>query len=116
MKLGDCPNIMFTPAENPVTGRLFTERTLIICNPYLYVYIRDLVIANEASQLNQIDQNAEVAMEKLMRELMKYKPRSQQTEGERKIGPLSIRLEEHYPNPNPIKPEPDNLNDLEGSS
>lgn len=108
MKLGECPNIMFTPAMDPVSGRPFTERTLIISNPYLYVYIRDLVIANEVARESQ---NTDAAMAKLMDEIMKYKPRSQQTEGERKLGPLNIRLEEHYPNPIPSKEEREKQSD-----
>jgi len=95
MKYGDCPNIMFIPAANPATGQPLTDKTLIICNPYLYVYARDLVIADETAQDTQ---HADEAMAKLMSEIMKYKPRSQRIEGERKLGPLSMRLEEHYPN------------------
>lgn len=115
MKLGDCPNIMFIPAADPLSGQPLTNKTLIICNPYLYVYIRDLVIANETAR---DDQNADAAMAKMMQEIMKYKPLSQRTEGERKLGPLSIRLEEHYPNPKSLDKEQadtDNMDDVDDS-
>lgn len=112
MKLGDCPNIMFTPVVDPTTGGPPIGKTLFICNPYLYIYIRDLVMAGEALDAeNSHDVDAETAMAKMMKEIMRYKPRSQRTEGERKLGPLEIRLEEHYPNPKNIKEEQSETSD-----
>jgi hypothetical protein len=89
---GEAPNILLTPCID-ASGKPFVGKTLVVSNPYLYVYVRDLL---QEGGKKEPETPAAEAMANFVKELMKYKPAANKTAGEKKLGPTMIRLENHF--------------------
>ncbi|OHB56600.1 MAG: hypothetical protein A2173_01965 [Planctomycetes bacterium RBG_13_44_8b] len=71
IQMGEVPALLFIPGSLPPGGSISAESILVISTPTLYVYARDIVIADRTAR--HLQEN-DYAATQLMQELLKYKP------------------------------------------
>lgn len=96
IRCGETPALMFVPYAMKPGDPIPQVKTLVVVNPVMYTYIRDMVINDQAMAIQQ-EQEAEGAVVQMMDGLLGHSSEvtDNSVEGERAIGPVSIRLEEH---------------------
>ncbi len=69
--IGDVPALLFVPGPLPPDVVIPAEQILVIQIPSLYVFVRDLVVADQQTRLAQ--QNS-AAVQQMLRALLQFKP------------------------------------------
>ncbi|HEC64214.1 MAG TPA: hypothetical protein ENI23_02845 [bacterium] len=72
IQLGDIPCLLFVPASLPPGSLIPHAQILVVNNPALYIFARDLVVADQ--QTPQFQQISGSAAEEMMKALLQFKP------------------------------------------
>lgn len=78
IEMGEAPYLLFVPDSIPVDGALPADNIVVIAELKMYLYVRDLVIADQTARRMEAQNEA---AQKFYDELMKYKPSEEDDEG-----------------------------------